>query len=313
MATQVLRAAKTKPAADPERGHRWRMLLAVVGSAGVLLAIAFYGARYYTAPLSERIGDPLHALLRPSGAIGIRLGQIGLGCMALLYLYGIRKHWPWLRAIGNTRHWLDFHILLGITGPLLVTFHSSFKLQGLAGVAFWVMWTVVMSGFVGRYFYGQIPRSMTAAELSMKEMEAAREALAAKLESQRLLSAADLAPLFRLPGPEQVQRMSLGAALGTMIWLDAQRPFQVSRLRRKALPARMILLSLGGLLPFAPKDLEMVIATVRKQAWLSMKISFLSKAQAVFHLWHVIHRPFSYSLAALALIHVATVLLFGYF
>jgi hypothetical protein len=32
----------------------------------------------------------------------------------------------------------------------------------------------------------------------------------------------------------------------------------------------------------------------------------------VFHLWHVIHRPFSYSFALLAVIHIAVVTMMGY-
>jgi hypothetical protein len=30
-------------------------------------------------------------------------------------------------------------------------------------------------------------------------------------------------------------------------------------------------------------------------------------------LWHIVHRPFSYSLAVLAVLHVVTALLLGYF
>jgi hypothetical protein len=170
-----------------------------------------------------------------------------------------------------------------------------------------------MSGFVGRYFYGQIPRSLNAAELTMKEMETARTALAERLATQRLLTGRDLAPLLQTPAFEEVQRMSLLQALGTMLVQDLTRPFQVSRLRRKSLSFGQVLLSLGGMLPFASPDLEEVIANVRKQSWLTMKIAFLGKAQVVFHLWHIVHRPFSYSLAVLVLLHIVTALILGYY
>ena len=42
-------------------------------------------------------------------------------------------------------------------------------------------------------------------------------------------------------------------------------------------------------------------------------ISFLSKTQQLFHLWHVVHRPFSYSLAVLAIVHIGFVIALGYF
>jgi hypothetical protein len=315
MATQVLKTshAGADPAANGSRAHRLRVQLAAIAAAALILGLMAYGSSYYRIPLEQRVLHPLHSLLRPSGTLGLRLGQAGFFLMVLVYLYGIRKRWPWLRGIGNTRRWLDLHILMGITAPLLISLHSSFMFQGIAGLAFWIMWAVVMSGFVGRYFYGQIPRSLNAAELSLKEMEASRAELAQRLAMQRLLTGRDLAPLFRIPTFDDVQRMSLSGALSKMLVMDLARPFHVSRLRRKSLTPWQVVLSLGGILPVGNRDLETVIATVRKQSWLSMKIAFLGKTHAVFHLWHIVHRPFSYSLAVLAVLHVVTALLLGYF
>jgi hypothetical protein len=107
--------------------------------------------------------------------------------------------------------------------------------------------------------------------------------------------------------------MSLLSALGKMLVLDLARPFHVGKLRSRSLNSWRIVLSLGGMLSSGNRDLEEVITTVRKQSWLSMKIAFLGKAHAVFHVWHIIHRPFSYSLAVLAVLHVVTALLLGYF
>jgi hypothetical protein len=42
-------------------------------------------------------------------------------------------------------------------------------------------------------------------------------------------------------------------------------------------------------------------------------MAFLERVQQVFHLWHVVHRPFSYSFVALVAIHITVVLLLGYF
>ncbi|MBI4463695.1 MAG: hypothetical protein HY647_03225 [Acidobacteria bacterium] len=279
----------------------------------MVVAIATFGFPYYRLSLAQRVGDPLHAMLRPSGSIGLRLGQLGLFLFFLIYLYTIRKRWPWLRKIGNTRHWLNFHMLLGVVAPALITFHSSFKVYGLAGTAFWIMWVVVASGFVGRYFYKQIPRSLNATEMSLNELEKVRAALETRLASQHLFTTDELAPLFRLPSTEAIQKMSLLVAFGRMIATDLSRPFQVSALRRKSMSPWMAIMSLGGLLPSGNRDVEDVIYAIRRQSWLSMKINFLGKAEQVFHLWHVVHRPFSYSLAVLVLLHIATVMLLGYY
>ena len=39
---------------------------------------------------------------------------------------------------------------------------------GMAGVAFWIMTAVALSGVVGRYLYAQIPRSLNAAVSALR-------------------------------------------------------------------------------------------------------------------------------------------------
>ena len=63
----------------------------------------------------------------------------------------------WMRNLGSLRLWLEAHIFCGIVGPVLVTFHTAFKFNGLVSVAYWSMIAVALSGFVGRYLYVRIP------------------------------------------------------------------------------------------------------------------------------------------------------------
>ena len=65
-----------------------------------------------------------------------------------------------LRDAGRMKTWLEVHVFCGIVGPVLVTFHTSFKFNGIVSVAYWSMVAVVLSGFVGRYLYVRIPRSI---------------------------------------------------------------------------------------------------------------------------------------------------------
>jgi hypothetical protein len=60
-----------------------------------------------------------------------------------------------LLKIRATKRWLDSH-RDGSGGPLSVALHSAFKFGGLAGMAYWIMVAVVMSGIVRRYLYSQI-------------------------------------------------------------------------------------------------------------------------------------------------------------
>ena len=50
-----------------------------------------------------------------------------------------------------------------------------------------------------------------------------------------------------------------------------------------------------------------------QEAALSKRVLFLSRSQKVFHLWHVVHKPFSYAFAVLALLHIGLQFFLGYF
>lgn len=297
---------------DAERGHRTRLALAWLAAAAVILVFAGYGYDYYTLGMAQRPFSPKHDALRPGGAIGIKLGMLGVFMFFLIYLYPLRKKWGWLARQGNSRHWLDFHVVLGTAAPLIVALHSSFKFSNIAGMAFWSMLAVTFSGFVGRYLYAQIPRNLSAAELSMKEMQESEEVLRRELEGQKKTVGPALDALFDLPDAAQVAHTSALASLFWMILLDCKRPLHVSLLRLRVAGFGPWLLSFFGLRATRNNSLEQAILVGRRQAALSKRILFLSRTQQVFHLWHVVHWPFSYAFAILALLHIGIALYMGY-
>jgi hypothetical protein len=297
---------------DVERGHRTRVLLSWLVALAIVLVIAGYGFNYYTLSFVERPLSPKHDLLKPSGSIGIKLGMFGVLLFFLIYLYPLRKKWGWLARQGNSRHWLDFHVVLGATAPIIIAFHASFKFGNIAGMAFWSMLCVTLSGFVGRYLYAQVPRNLNAAELSMKEMQDTEESLRQELASQKLAFGSRMEALYDLPTTEDVEHMPMLIALLYMILIDLRRPFQTSLLRLQAAGFGAWLLSLFGLRRTKDLKLERGIAVARRQAGLSKRILFLQRTQQVFNLWHVVHRPFSYAFAILAIVHISLVLYMGY-
>lgn len=299
--------------ADSERWHRLRLRLAASAAIALVLLLAVYGFDYYRLAPADRPLSPKYATLKPSGHVGINLGILGAGLFLIIFLYPLRKRVPWLAKRGSPRHWLDFHVIAGLTAPLVIAFHASFKFRGIAGMAFWIMAAVAISGVIGRYIYAQIPRSLSSAELSLKELDGVQRELAGQLSEQKLLRPSDFEPLLRVPSAEQALRMPLYRALLLMLWLDLARPFHIARLRTRVLTGGGIVLSLGGLLRTSNGELERVIAAARRKSSLSKRVGFLGRTQQVFHLWHVVHRPFSYSFAVLALLHIAVVMLLGYF
>jgi hypothetical protein len=297
---------------DAEKAHRLRLLLAWLLAAAVVLVIAGYGYDYYTLGAALRPFSPKHDMLRPSGTLGIKLGMFGVLLFFLIYLYPLRKRWGWLGRQGNSRHWLDFHVVLGTSAPLIIAFHSSFKFGNIAGMAFWSMLAVTLSGFVGRYLYAQIPRSLSAAELSMKEMEEMENSMRQELAAQKLTFGSRMEALYDLPTVETVAQTPVVLALVWMMLIDLRRPFQVSLVRLQATRFSSWLLSFCGLRRTRDLKLEHAILVARKQAALSKRILFLTRTQQVFHLWHVVHRPFSYAFAILAILHIGIALFMGY-
>jgi len=297
---------------DPERGHHIRVFLAWMLALAVILVIGGYCFDYYTLGAAQRPFSPKHALLRPSGPIGIKLGMLGVLMFFLIYLYPLRKKWGWLGRHGNSRHWLDFHIVLGTAAPIIIAFHSSFKFGNIAGMAFWSMLMVTLSGFVGRYLYSQIPRSLNAAELSMKEIQDKEEALKKELEEQRATFGFSVDALYQLPSAAEVARTPAVASLVSMFLIDFKRPFRTSFVRLKQAGFGAWVFSLFGLFPTRDQKLERALRVAQKQASLSKSILFLSRTQRVFQLWHVVHRPFSYAFAILAILHIGIALFMGY-
>ena len=308
-----LATATAKPVADVEKGHRTRLFLGYLIAIALVAGIFAYGFNYYTLSSTERPFSPKHVLLKPSGVIGVKLGMLGLAMFLCIFLYPLRKRWAWLARQGSSRHWMDNHVLLGLAAPFVIALHAAFKFRGFAGIAFWIMLAVSLSGVVGRYLYGQIPRSLNAAELSLKEVQDIQAQLGEQLAEQKILPQSDLRALLSLPSAERVQNLPTVVALVYMMLLDLSRIFKIATLRRRHLGFVEQLFTLGGLRKTSHPDLERAVAVAREEAAIAKRVLFLSCSQKVFHLWHVVHRPFSYTFALLAIVHIVLVVMMGYF
>ena len=151
-----------------------------LGVAGLF----WFGRTYYLAPPSNRVRLPLHSVLRQSGSVGHFLGILGSLFMVLLLGYSLRKRLRFIWKWGNANDWLEVHIFLGISGPVLVLLHTVFRFSGLVGISFWSMVFVVASGIVGRYIYQSIPRSISGTELSRIDLEAEEIAITYELRKR---------------------------------------------------------------------------------------------------------------------------------
>lgn len=113
---------------------------------------------------------------------GHSIGIVGFILMLMTEtLYSLRKRSRSVRW-GRMSSWLQFHIFTGLVGPYMVLLHTSWKFNGLAGVTTLFTVVIVVSGFVGRYIYTRIPRTMDGLEidgtLSQEALRQARRLMA---------------------------------------------------------------------------------------------------------------------------------------
>jgi hypothetical protein len=116
------------------------------------------------------------------GLFGHSIGIIGFILMLTTEtLYSIRKR---RRAAGWGRmsNWLQFHIFTGLVGPYMVLLHSSWKFNGLAGIVTLLTIIIVLSGFIGRYIYTQVPRTVDGIEVEADELKRQMELIQDQLE-----------------------------------------------------------------------------------------------------------------------------------
>jgi hypothetical protein len=125
---------------------------------------AFLFAAFITA-LYALVAYLMRGVPPASELFGHSLGILGFLLMLMTEtLYSLRKR---SRSVkwGKMSIWLQFHIFTGIVGPYMVLLHTSWKFHGLAGVTTLLTVVIVFSGFIGRYIYTRIPRTVDGLEV----------------------------------------------------------------------------------------------------------------------------------------------------
>lgn len=280
-------------------------ILLLLYTAAILFAgaVAVKGYDYYTSPKIERPYSPLHSTFKPGGAWGHGLGILGSSMMLLLFLYSARKRQKLGLRFGKIRHWLNVHIFFGILGPIFVTLHTAFKFGGIVSISYYSMVAVMLSGFVGRYLYVQIPRALSGEELTLKQMAAKYEQLRQLLVEKYHMKPEFLDHIQAFLNPGASSKPTGLAALLVILRSDLVRPFKTRKLRRKLLASHLRL---------PPVTINHLVELIAQQSLLMRKIALLASIQPMFHHWHVIHKPFAYVMIIIMFIHVGVTLLFGY-
>ena len=115
-----------------------------------------------------------------------------------------------------------------------------------------------------------------------------------------------------MPTADEVAKRPIIASLLSMFLIDFKRPFKASLVRLQEAGFGPWMFSFCGLFPTGDRKLERAIRVAQTQATMSKHVLFLKRTQQVFQLWHVVHRPFSYAFAILAILHIGIALYMGY-
>jgi hypothetical protein len=284
-------------------GHSLFIAILATFGLGTTCGIALHGCDYYLTPLSERPYHPQYDELKPTGYVGHWYGTAGSAMILVgVASYSSRKRLRLLSGVGKSRHFLEVHIFLCLLGALLVVFHTTFKLGGLVAVSFWSMVAVVLSGFVGRYLYVQIPRGIQGNVLSQAELEKERELLGQELIARLGVRADVLERLDELAKPPRPPaQMSLLESFRFLVVNDLARRRRlrhlISELQRttgRPLPTRRL----------------RFLAT--RRLLLTRRLVLLEQCRNLFHYWHVIHLPFTVVMFVILAIHVGVAVALGY-
>jgi hypothetical protein len=245
----------------------------------------------------------------PGSDFGYNLGLVGGILLLSLLLYPLRKHVGFMHSWGASKHWFRAHMIIGITGPLLILLHSQFHIGSLnAGVALTCMLVVSGSGIVGRFFYTKIHNGLYGRRASLLERQATLG-----------INAGDIKSKFHFaPEAEQLlQEFQTKALAPTRNPLEETAHFVTLAMR-----ARLVHWRIGRVLSRHLKK------AAKQRQWNSAKLgerlryskgmtrSYLDAIkdtaqfatyEKLFSLWHVLHVPFVYMLVFSAIFHVIAV------
>ena len=236
----------------------------------------------------------------PAKGVWHILGWAGTGLMVIMMLYSVRKRIALFRFAGSLSHWLSAHMFLGIMGPVLITFHSTFKFNGIIATSFWSMMATMIFGILGRYIYVQIPRSLAGTELAVRDIEQLIESVDTQLgEYSGKVNVSDLSRAID-PAGEDSKDESLVNTLLLMLKTDIIISFRIYKLNRV----------LKRQYHLNRKVRKKIDALLKKKAALIRRRNYLSASHRLLHYWHVVHIPLAIVMFLIVIIHIVVYYLF---
>ena len=239
----------------------------------------------------------LNAAPRSSTLFGHGIGVLGFILMLMTEtLYSLRKRTSWLNWAGPVRYWLSLHIVTGIVGPFMVLMHTGLQFRGLAGVSFILTLIVVGSGFMGRYLYTALPRTISGVTTSRQALE------------REIGTISQFITQFEAQKSERVQKivaeLSKRQSGRNPFLTILGRSYYQWRYQRRL---KQQLKQLDQLVGEQKQQLGQLLTRRRD---LQRQIDMLEAARRVMRVWHILHIPFGLTLFFSVALHVFATLYF---
>ena len=254
----------------------------------------------------------LERYITPQRGVGYWLGIIGGSLMIILLMYSARKRFRWLRWMGSIPSWFEFHMVLGVIGPILVMFHANFSLGATnSNVALICMLLVAGSGVIGRYIYTRLHAHMDGNEDTLEQLRAVGDRLRSQKTSLELLpglvDAIDSVEKRLIHPPVNVVARFLHLFTGpyrlAMARMIVRR--EIKEAMRRA-PRRES--------PLIARHAERLATVARRYAYRRLeagrRLSEFKMYAQLFSLWHVLHIPLFFMLLIAGIVHVIATFLY---
>ena len=245
----------------------------------------------------------------PGSTLGYNLGLAGGLLMLALLIYPLKKRVRLLQRLGSIKPWFIFHMACGILGPLLIILHSTFRIGSQnAMVAMFSMLLVAGSGIVGRFIYVRIHNGLSGQELKLDELEGDEESEALSFNRDMHWAPDVIAMLMNFR--DEAKRPDRGASgdairLIRLPWLERRVRNQCRRALSGHLDKRAVARRWDQ-----PKRVlrgRQFEALVARYTATVQRAAQYEAYKRLFALWHLLHVPFLYLLAASAVYHVVAV------
>jgi hypothetical protein len=231
-----------------------------------------------------------HGVPRSSSLVGHSLGIVGfLMMLSSETLYSLRKRVHRF-SLGPMSYWLQLHIFTGIVGPYLVLLHAAGKFNGLAGVLTLLIVVMVVSGFVGRYIYTAVPRTLDGAEVAVRALEEQIASADRQLQSLGI----QLPPAALAAAPASGWMLVLGRG-----WLRWHNRWHLRQSLRE--------LNIGS------RAKAQLLRLLAERYRMQLQIHSLAGLRRSLALWHVFHIPLGVVVFTLAFCHIGAALYFATF